>query len=80
MNRNSSFLKEKLPPKSEQYQEGNRSLLQVTQIVKKHRIPLLVPASIVISASSFNNKLVYTDPVTLKLVVKTGDLNPTMIS
>ena len=69
-----------LKVKEETQYEGNRSLLPVTQIAAKHRMQLLVPASIIIGMTSDKNKLIYTDPVTFKLVVKTGWLNPTMIS
>ena len=69
-----------LKAKEETQYEGNRSLLPVTQIAAKHRMQLLVPASIIIGATSDKNKLIYTDPITAQLVVKTGYLSPPMIS
>ena len=61
--------------------EGNRSLLQVSQIANTHRMQMLVPPSIIIGMQGDKNKLIYTDPVTFKLKVElVRELSPTMIS
>ena len=54
--------------------------MQVAQIAAKHRMTLAIPASIIIGQSTDKNRMLYTDPYTQKLVVKTGHLSPTMIS
>lgn len=56
-----------------QVDSGNKTIQQVSEIAHKHRIKMFVPATAYIGSFEYHNakdRLIYTDPVTLKVVVK----------
>ena len=58
---------------------GNRNIHEIASIAERHRLSLLVPATAFIGNSDEDHAkdlFMYTDPSTLKIVVKRKSINP----